>query len=212
MAIGKVQMTFTSDTGLPRDSVVNTFHVQSADLAGNGEGIKACFVNFYESATASGSSINAYRSVELTGAGSFKLYNLADPTPRVPVFEDTFTGMGTSGDALPSEVAVVMSYRAPYASGTPNAQRRNRIYLGPLSKSAAGASVPPRPVPLLRTTIGEAAIRLQGQLGANATTWVVYSKVSGLAIPVTDGWVDDAFDTQRRRGESATTRTEWTIA
>jgi len=35
------------------------------------------------------------------------------------------------------------------------------------------------------------------------------SPSDGAAFPVQSGWVDDAFDTQRSRGDAPTTRIEW---
>lgn len=38
-------------------------------------------------------------------------------------------------------------------------------------------------------------------------TWMVHSSVTGDNFAVVDGWVDDEFDTQRRRGRLPTLRT-----
>jgi len=45
---------------------------------------------------------------------------------------------------------------------------------------------------------------------AGGWDWVVYSPTNGNTVNVDNGWVDNAFDTQRRRGLAVTARTNWT--
>lgn len=54
----------------------------------------------------------------------------------------------------------------------------------------------------LVTTVGDVA---------TSTFLGVYSRVDGLIRPITSGWVDNEFDTQRRRQRDATARTEWDV-
>jgi hypothetical protein len=42
-----------------------------------------------------------------------------------------------------------------------------------------------------------------------ATNWAVYSRRDNAGYLVSNGWVDDAFDIQRRRGVSALVRSLW---
>jgi hypothetical protein len=46
---------------------------------------------------------------------------------------------------------------------------------------------------------------------SNPATLAVWSPSNGDAVPVTDGWVDNAWDTQRRRGIDRTARSTWTV-
>jgi len=53
--------------------------------------------------------------------------------------------------------------------------------------------------------------------GGLSVKWAVYSPttdavdtIDNAFNDVLDGWVDNAFDTQRRRGPAATTRITWT--
>lgn len=56
-----------------------------------------------------------------------------------------------------------------------------------------------------------------GDASSGAWTWCIYSpttetQTASLAssfIPIVGGWVDNAWDTQRRRGLEPTTRTTW---
>jgi hypothetical protein len=43
------------------------------------------------------------------------------------------------------------------------------------------------------------------------TTWSVWSEANQTASPVRDGWVDDAWDTQRRRGLDSSARTTFVV-
>lgn len=123
--------------------------------------------------------------------------------------------------ALPSEVAAVLSFhsdldgipeRDPGPPQTrPAARRRGRVYIGPLDRQAADSAANTIPVTLrsgLVDTLNAAATLLAG---AASASWSVWSR-AGAAFygPMVGGWVDDAFDTQRRRGEAATIRTTWT--
>jgi hypothetical protein len=40
-------------------------------------------------------------------------------------------------------------------------------------------------------------------------TWVAYSGKLGTGTVVTNGWCDNSFDTQRRRGQDPTVRDTW---
>jgi len=52
-----------------------------------------------------------------------------------------------------------------------------------------------------------AATYLKGASDAAADwTWVVYSTVDNAMYPVDNGWVDNSWDTQRRRGVKPTAR------
>jgi hypothetical protein len=48
---------------------------------------------------------------------------------------------------------------------------------------------------------------LDASQAATAWKWAVYSTVNATGVEVTNGWVENAWDTQRRRGRIATVRT-----
>lgn len=139
----------------------------------------------------------------------FKWYNLADPKPRAPVREETWAFLAApSGSPLPSECAIVLSFQAPKLSGVPQPRRRNRIYVGPIETGRVDGDG--RINVGTTQTISDAAADLRtASQAATDWTWFVYSPTSGQGEPVTDGWVDNAWDTQRRRGVSSTIRTTW---
>lgn len=120
---------------------------------------------------------------------------------------------------LPSEVALCGTYHAALGGTVeeqviggvttrPRARKRGRLYIGPLVQPAVGAIVngEVRPAVNLQEDIEYACEQL---VAGGPSDWVVWSRAAGLTYIITGGWVDDAFDTQRRRGGAATNRTAW---
>lgn len=145
----------------------------------------------------------------VTSLATLKFYNLADPKPRIPITTNSITLGAVSGGApMASEVCVCLSYHAPYVSGVANARRRGRVYIGPLNSTQLDGSG-------FITTGCVGGLKSAAQDLLNASTaaadweWAQYSSVSGVAAPVSNGWVDNAPDIQRRRGRAATVRTLW---
>lgn len=113
-----------------------------------------------------------------------------------------------SAGTMPTEVAMVLSFQGSRAAGFPQGRRRGRIFLGPLLGSVGGADG--RPIPAARTTIANAAAVLKTDLAAPGDQyWAVWSGADMQAVEIDNGWVDNAFDTQRRRGVATTDRTIW---
>lgn len=133
-------------------------------------------------------------------------------------------------EALPAEVAVCLSVRNTTDVGEPRARRTGRIYFGPLNDAATTDTphVVARPHVTLLADLRIAADKLKDDALANGGEWCVYSRPYGGRGPVerpgrttlpalpargaaahviNQVWTDDAFDTQRRRGERATAKT-----
>lgn len=212
MAIFRAMVTIPHDSGLVEDSVTNTFYwnVSGGGVTADFDVIKARLLAFYNTPTSPAvNSPSDYLAPQLdTANGRIRMYAMADPTPRVPVYDAAFAIDSTLGsNGLPSEVALVLSFHATPLSGTPMARRRGRVYLGPLSSTVltTGASEV-RPTADVITTWASAG---KGLEAANtvAISWQVFSPTSGVASEVVGGWVDNAFDTQRRRGVAPAART-----
>lgn len=140
-----------------------------------------------------------------------------------------------TGEGMPSEVSCCLSFRNNSGAtpgggnfGTPPARRRGRVYFGPctVDTSAPDASLVARPTATLIARLNAAGFVL---IGSNPPDpWVIYSRPyagreqidrpnrpplpalaarTGQAYVVEQTWVDNAWDTQRRRGEKATART-----
>ncbi len=124
------------------------------------------------------------------------------------------------GLSMPAEVSIVLSFKADYAGlpergpnkTRPRATRRNRLFLGPWTSFAFQNDVNTgKSVVKAQPTIVGAAERLMAA-GAGAldiVQWATYSQKLHDAFRVVGGWVDNAPDTQRRRGEDATARSNF---
>lgn len=200
------QVTIAMTSGIPRDAVVNNFYFDMVNKADSDFAqITAAIQTFYSSITPQLSSL-----VNRTG-NVIKYYDHGDLTPRVPRATQTFNLTGTVGSgALPAELAICLSFQADRESGVPQARRRGRVYIGPLST--------PTNTNGLVTASHRDAIKNAAKVFLDASTantnyvWVVHSHNSSTTDrPVTNGWVDDAFDIQRRRGLVPTSRATFVI-
>jgi len=143
-------------------------------------------------------------------AASGKFYDRADPLPRTPFFEATFD-LGEDNlpnEGLPTEVAVCLSVHGVFESGQPKARRRGRVYLGPLGvgtlNDAGGGKTAVEPTFL--TDMLDAYEAAWAGLTTAGLSHAVWSSADNEAYPVVEAWMDNAFDTQRRRGIIATSR------
>nr|CRY96766.1 hypothetical protein [uncultured prokaryote] len=213
MALYLFTVSFESATELPADQIVNTWHFEGSgsDYDNVGDMLK----DFYDSVpTGETRAISEYMSSNsITGNYVIKAYDTTDPKPRVPQWEDTGTLIEVSaGAALPSECAVCFSYSAAGLSGTSPARRRGRVFIGGLgtfaAESVAGSARPKVEMQDVMAASGRDLI--QASNASVSWEWRQYSPTSDASALVTGGWVDNAFDTQRRRGPDATTRTSFT--
>ena len=230
MVTVRVQHAFNAKNGLAADAVINTFHFTTINpdavwLPAQADALRDNVLDFYD-ANPPGLNL-AVRSflAEDSFANprhTFRMYDMADPEPRIPRYLATHPGLGTAAasTSLPHEVAVCLSYRAESVSGQIPARRRGRIYIGPLNttvlfEDAQGHS---RPHQDFQNILTAAAKHLQEDAQADGWNWVVRSgggpsdgELGGGDLPsvaeLTTAGVDNAFDTQRRRGPKATGRT-----
>lgn len=209
MALIRAQVRIPYFTGLPEDIVTNTFHFITAGIPATQaelDDIANRIRSFYGEFDQYLASVLS-RTVD---ACQIRMYDLADPEPRTPVDTQTFSlAAALTVGNLPLECAVVLSYHAAFISGVPNARRRGRAYLGPFYPNA---NVPGTATafPTVLNTVVSAVVDGAVLLGTDLTevvTWAQYSPTTGVASPVERGWVDNEFDTQRRRQARATART-----
>jgi hypothetical protein len=221
-----------STTGLIEDQVVNTFAfltpVTGAVSATDADHIQFALADFYNSVDAtSGETVANFLGTQLdraTNGVKIKIYDLAghlDGTAHgSPVFERFFTlGPSQGGETnLPAEVAMVLSFHSDLTnlqqeqgSTRPAARARGRIYLGPLCTLAKVEYASSHQVYLsggARNTVIGAATRLMND--AN-TVWAQWSRKNAEVLPVVGGFMDDALDSQRRRGVAATIRSTFGV-
>jgi hypothetical protein len=199
---------------LPENDVVNVMHWQcDSETTGTLNNLADRIHTFYHDLDGNFASV---MSSQLT----VQLYDMEDPTPRVPIYEEQYTDMGPGATSLPQEVALCLSFQADVESGQSQARRRGRIYLGSrastMNETVSGRT---RPIAALRTAITDAApdLCVSGTAGDyrlavfSPTIYAATADYDEAFNDVTNGWVDDAWDTQRRRGEAPTARTTFTV-
>lgn len=204
MALYDLQFSLATITGLPEDRITNTWHYDDAETE-NHAGIFAEFQAFYEDI------LTLFSGWMVQNGHVAKAYRVSDPEPRAPVYEVTFNFTSApSGNTLPPECCIVLSYQADQLSGVPQARRRGRVYLGALDVSSIDTSGN-----FTSATIVDVQQAADGLLDASLTStgwrWATHSQVTGTGAEVSNGWVDNAVDIQRRRGRSSTSRAVWPI-
>lgn len=205
--------------GLPRDCSENVtwWSVPSdATTAADAAGMLTDHVtNFYTQAHTGGSSVSNYMASYINRSAAtieFQMVTIATGIAVGDPITVPLIGMSNlpSGNSLPAEVALCISFGGS-ESGVPIASRRGRIYIGPLNVAAvASATGYARPAQVFRDALTNAA---QDHWDSPGAGWdmVVYSRKLRLITLIAGGWVDNEWDTQRRRGEAATARQNWAM-
>lgn len=229
MALGYLaRYTIPRTSGLAADDCINTFAyfytgVGTPDNTAFA-GLRGAIVDFYDQLNppSTGDSPSQYLSTVLVRDTShrFDVFEIPDtPGPLgSPVYSSNagpFVQTVAGSDNLPSEVSVCLSFNASLVgvleeSGTtrPRARRRGRIYLGPLRDVVTEVNNEPHPPPALLNCLREnAADYLAAGAFAHDFNWGVWSREDWAIREVAAVSTDDAFDTQRRRGNAPTART-----
>lgn len=208
--MSKIRVMFIGQgpSGLAEDRVVNVFHFTGPGTYAEDEAAaRSAVAGFYSFSAGQTFSVGSWLSPWVSRTAELRSYDLElPPDERPPTIEPLTLGVAAAGGYV-EEAAVCLSYRGspPYTQ-----RRRGRLYIGPLRESAATAAsstTPARPSPDIIGDLGRAAEFLANSSGV---TWCIRSSVPvENFVPIIGGYVDNAFDTQRRRGPDATSRTEW---
>lgn len=198
-----VQVTLKTTSGVAEDFVTNTFSINAVDAPALDDAVDAIW-DLYEY------MVLFFSDNIVQNGHQIKAYDRADTPPRAPVV-DTVRNLPSAptDDPLPHQLCAVLSFQGGRVSGIPQARRRGRIYFGPLGKTRCDSDG--RLTAATVTALATAGDALM-TAGDTSGTWLwdVWSTVNNSATRVTDGWVDNAFDIQRRRGRKTTTRTTFT--
>lgn len=220
------EVVFDCISGLPADQFVHTWNARSDVLtaANLHTQFTANLVDFYNSA-------NTHRTIaqwlsdaisRTASSAEMRSYDVGanldgSPTGFGPVGVRTWTlGAGFSSAMLPNEVAACLSFRTlgvyPRPPSGPNQASRHsgRVFIGPLDQAAISDGASGGVLdPWIQTDLAVAAGRLG--LGTGNATWAVWSRANASMIAVKSGYIDDAPDTQRRRGEKSLARTQFVL-
>lgn len=218
MARLRAVVTLPWTSGLPEDVSVNTFHfltgTNPASVAELNE-IVTDLTAFYNSDFGTpGNPVGGYLSPLVSrdaSACSIEIFDLADVPPRQPVHVGTFTLVASADpNLLPPEVALCASFQGDPISGVPQSRRRGRVFIGPLNM-ASDAATTGRPTAAFQEALVDAMEGIVGLLVGSGVAWTVYSRTSDAMSAVSNGWVDDEWDTVRSRGRDATSRLSWGV-
>jgi hypothetical protein len=203
----RAQVILHTTDNLSANYVTNSWCFITAGIPGLSDypDYTTAFKDFYD-------DLSGFLSLPIAqNAHEVKYYDLEQTTPpNYPVATGTFNlASAPTSPGLPSEVALCLSFQGQKVPGFPQNRRRGRVYIGPLAQTQNTAG---RPGVSLISGINAAAVALCTSLKAASVPadLAVWSQVDGDAVVVEDGWVDDAWDTQRRRGVQRTSRTTWT--
>jgi hypothetical protein len=204
----QVQLTINSKSNVAEDAAINTFAVKAMSGGATFSDIRDAVDTFFDEVDhLMSNSVNS-----TAGAHKIRVYHLTDPKPRPPVYEDSFTTPSVGGTALPSEVALCLSFAGAPMAGVSPARRRGRIYFGPLA-----ATIGDLQSNQFRPTTGAIALvsshfqALIEDLAAADWQFCVWSRVDNVLVPVTHGWTNNEFDTMRSRGIQVTGRYTWSL-
>lgn len=140
----------------------------------------------------------------------YKFYNMSDPEPRAPVLEGSFNlTTAPAGTPLPTEVSLCLSFQGTKVSGEPQARRRGRVYLPFITSASMGSDARPD-AGCITAAVNCGTNLLAASVAAAGWDWIVASTFDPISGAIVDnGWVDNEWDTQRRRGRVATARTTY---
>ena len=209
MALIRIQHSLLDKTGLAKDRYVNTIYaLDKSVLPSVHSGLADAFHAFFH-------ALAGYLSPQVSGTGAeVRMYDMHDAKPRIPIYQHTYAGEATSGQtaALPAEVALCLTFHGmPVASPVKPQSWRGRIYVGPLASSALSDASEPnlqsRPKAAFASAVNAAAVAMSTAIDTADATWVIFSERQLFAYPVVNVSTDDAWDTQRSRGDRPTVAT-----
>ncbi len=212
----RVQAIFQGKSGLPEDRFINTFHfrtpsgtVEEAGMTVARNKVRDFYLLNVEGLVQSPKPVVSHYSAAITRgplALELRAYDLGAPEPRQPSTTKHDILGAAPTDWLPAEVAAVLSF----SGGVGLPRERGRVYLGPLNTNGRQFEATTARVvisPDMRLLVTAAALRMSGGPESDLARWVVYSPTNNNTVIVQRGYIDDAYDTQRRRGEAPVLRT-----
>lgn len=200
MTLIRAQVSMQYDTAFPRDAMV----------------ITPCFktTQLFTGPDYDGLAQDLATAVQAWHGGTtetiVKLYDIEDPPPSPPKALKKAGSPGAVGSSLvPRDVALCLSF----FSGSNTPRRRGRLYLPAtwVMKHTGGSGVGPQPT-TSEQNAGKDLAQSFASLGGLNVDWIVYSQADNAGRTVSNAYVDNEWDTQRRRGLKATSRVAWTTS
>lgn len=221
-----VEMVLPYNSGIPRDVATNHFflildaEVLPEDAANSFQELMAIVMN--TGATDMTHPLGWYYSDEIDRAHCVaKFYDPSLPggSPPVETRPLAVAAAGPVGVSMPAEVALCTTWVGeglPMVGDAelPLRQRRGRTYWGPFNQGAVGtdgAGGVGRPSSTLQADLRLASGVMIASNVARASGFAIFSRKAGDATVITRGWIDNEWDTQRRRGNDATVRSTFEL-
>lgn len=203
--IYRAQIILHYSTGLPEDVAVNNlyFHDPSGTLTDEevAEDIQFTLDNFFGVLPTGGNFPVKNYIGNTVNTATYKVYDLGQAAPRFPIVPEIDANwFPPANNRLPLEVACCLSFKSGNL-----ARDKGRIYIGPLSDQANDAGGIPKPAAGFMDDLARAASEHLMNT-PHPIVWVQVSPTYAEWNPVLEGWVDNAYDTQRSRGQAATSR------
>lgn len=207
MPLYRMQTALQDVSGLARDEYVNSIWVHWAATPSPTaeDALQVAVQGFYD-------RLKVFLSPAIRTLGhTSKLYLHGAPLNSPPVRSWVWNFSSATGDpshqAFPGEVAACLTFHGvpDPAVGEHPQSWRGRIYIGPLSATAAGSAISPgsaRPDPAFTAAMVASGQTMADDIHAGAVLarWVVFSRKRNKAYHVQTIGCDDAWDTQRSRG------------
>jgi hypothetical protein len=217
----RAQVILPRVNGTPADAVSNTFHFQVDPGTTNDQaaGIFDDFLIAFYNDAADNTVIPIRQflatSLDRTANACSIKFDSASVLGDTPTIVHWTLGDNNSGSYvdLPGEIAICLSLRADTWHSR---HGRGRIFLGPCHArvlQVATGRGDPRVKDEIQQAIKASALKLADSLlHPYGLHWVIPNYGLGTARPITSGFVDDAFDIQRRRGVKTQSRVSWAVA
>lgn len=199
----------------------NNWHFSYNGLIGDAESCaefaRAGVRDFWtEGALPSGSdNLTSYLQATLTGTIEFSWVDWEDSTnTSIDLDPITYT-RNTSPANLPNECASCLTFKCDPRPPLKRQSLYNRVYLGPLNvlPNAGTGTTSSRITSTFRDDVIAAYQIMQDTLdviGIDNAHHAVYSPKDDSSGITTSAYIDNAWDTQRRRGLQPTARSTWT--
>lgn len=192
-----------SATGLGADAIVNSIAFEVAPTPAPIDTLIDHLATFFDTLDPN------FRPLSLvTEQMEFRVYQLIDPPPREPDIHFRAVTESGIGSPLPEEVAICLTYHG--ARNLP--RQRGRMYLGPWGVNALSAEEGHARVgSATRGAIITAFDTLFTAAAADGYVFGIVSPTTSSFITAQGGWVDNSFDTIRKRGPEPTSRLSYVL-
>ena len=196
VATFKMQIATEADTALVRDRMIITPHYNDLGAALDHQAILQSVVDSFQATL--GGTVKVHAAT----------YQDGRPKPNFPIAQYTTATGAPMQSTAPREVALCCSFYA--LNNRPRFRGRLYIPLTMLHTKTASAAAGKRPTAQEQADCSAIVTNIAQSMKSNGVHWSVWSETDKIGREVTNWFVDDEWDIQRRRGTVSTSRTTGT--